>query len=320
MRFPRFPRLPRFAVAVLLIGLAIAVLAWRPQWLLAAEYARLRWLAGAEVKSLTVADHRWAYLEAGSGPPLLLVHGFTGAKEHWLPLMAQLAGQFHVIAPDLPGWNASERVPGADYGVAAQAARLHQFIAALGDERVILEPVIQEPVILVGHSMGGQISGLLAADHPEQVQRLVLMASAGVPFADNAFSREVASGSNPFAVHNRAELHRQMAWVFSTPPFLPWPVDVALARQRAANAGFESAVLARIIAADQRYALAERLADIRVPVLLLWCRQDRVIDVSALRALRAGLADNRSVVLEGCGHMPMLERPNAVAKAIAAWP
>lgn len=303
-------RLPRFAAAVLLVALAIAMLAWRPQWLLAAEYARLRWLAGAEVKSLTVADHRWAYLEAGSGPPFLLVHGFTGAKEHWLPLMAQLAGQFHVIAPDLPGWNASERVPAADYGVIAQAERLHQFIAALGDERVIL----------VGHSMGGHIGGLVAADHPEQVQRLVLMASAGVPFADNAFSRALGAGENPFAVHDRAELHRQMALVFSTPPFLPWPVDVALARQRAANAGFENAVLAKISAADQRYALAARLADIRVPVLLLWCRQDRVIDVSALRAFRAGLADSRSVVLEGCGHMPMMERPNAVAKAIAAWP
>src|SRR3546814_8462334 len=80
-----------------------------------------------------------------------------------------LADRFHLIAPDLPGWNASERLPGADYGVIAQAARLHAFIAALGDG----------PVIVVGHSMGGHISGLLAADHPEQVQRLVLMSSAG---------------------------------------------------------------------------------------------------------------------------------------------
>src|SRR3546814_6292961 len=82
-------------------------------------------------------------------------------RSHWLPLMAQLADRFHLIAPDLPGWNASERKPGADYGVIAQAGRLHRFIAALGDA----------PVIVVGHSMGGHISGLLAADHPEQVQR-----------------------------------------------------------------------------------------------------------------------------------------------------
>src|SRR3546814_17156900 len=64
-------------------------------------------------------------------------------RSHWLPLMTQLADRFHLIAPDLPGWNASERLPGADYGVIAQAARLHAFIAALGDG----------PVIVVGHSM-----------------------------------------------------------------------------------------------------------------------------------------------------------------------
>lgn len=300
----------KLALAGLLIAIAVAATAWRPQWLLAAEYARLRWLAGAEVVSLSAAGHRWQYLEAGSGPTVVLVHGFTGAKEHWLPLMAQLSARFHLIAPDLPGWNASERQPGADYGVIAQADRLHAFIAALGDE----------PVIVVGHSMGGHISGLLAADHPGQVQRLVLMSSAGVPFTDNAFSIAVRAGGNPFAVHNRADLHRQMALVFSTPPFLPWPADLALARQRAANADFESAVLAKISAPEQRYALAARLPDIRMPVLLLWCRQDRVIDVSAMHAFRAGLPDSRSVVLEGCGHMPMMERRDAVAKAIAAWP
>lgn len=303
-------RVRHFAAAVLLIAVAIAVLAWRPQWVLAAEYARLRWLADAEVKTLSAAGHRWQYLETGSGPTVMLVHGFTGAKEHWLPLMAQLSGRFRVIAPDLPGWNASERQPGADYGVIAQAARLRAFIAALSDESVIL----------VGHSMGGHISGLLAADHPAQLQRLVLMSSAGVPFTDNDFTRGVGAGENPFAVRNRADLHRQMALVFSTPPFLPWPADLALARQRAADADFENAVLAKISAPEQRYALAARLADIQMPVLLLWCRQDRVIDVSAVHAFRAGLADSRSVVLEGCGHMPMMERPKAVAKAIAAWP
>lgn len=298
------------ALAGLLIAVAVAAAAWRPQWLLAAEYARLRWLTSADVESLSAAGHRWQYLEAGSGPTVVLVHGFTGAKEHWLPLMAQLSARFHLVAPDLPGWNASERQPGADYGVIAQAERLQAFIAALGNE----------PVILVGHSMGGHISGLLAADHPEQLQRLVLMSSAGVPFTDNDFIRSVAAGNNPFAVHNRADLHRQMALVFSTPPFLPWPADLALARQRAADADFENAVLAKISAPDQRYALATRLPDIQMPVLLLWCRQDRVIDVSAMHAFRAGLTESRSVVLEGCGHMPMMERPKAVAKAIAAWP
>lgn len=292
-------------LALLLIAL-VALLGWQPQWLLATEYARLRWLAGAQRHTLQAAGHRWAYVEAGQGATVVLVHGFTGAKEHWLPLMRLLAADYRVIAPDLSGWNDSERQGDADYGVHSQAERLSEFLVALGPD----------PVSLVGHSMGGHIAGLLAASHPTQVRRLVLMSSAGVPFKPNAFTAAVEAGENPMRVRNRAELHRQLALVFSTPPLLPWPVDLALARQRAANADFESAVLREISAPEQRYALAARLSAVSMPVLLLWCRQDQAIDVSAIDAFAAGLPDSGSVILDGCGHMPMMERPAEVAAAL----
>lgn len=297
-----------WVLATLLLAL-FALLAWRPQLALSAEYARLRWLAGARPHTVIAAGHRWAYLEAGHGPTLVLVHGFTGAKEHWLPLMRLLATDYRVIAPDLAGWNDSEREPGADYGVLTQAERLSAFLVALGSE----------PVLLVGHSMGGHIAGLLAATHPSQVQRLVLMSSAGVPFKSNAFTRQIEAGANPMQVRSRAQLHRQMALVFSDPPFLPWPVDLALARQRAANAEFESAVLREISSPEQRYALAARLPAVTLPVLLLWCRQDQAIDVTAIDAFAAGLPDSRSVILERCGHMPMMERPADVAAALRTF-
>jgi len=302
------PTRPWFGLAALLLAL-LALLAWRPQLLLSAEYARLRWLAGARQHTLIAAGHRWAYVEAGHGPTLVLVHGFTGAKEHWLPLMRRLAADYRVIAPDLAGWNDSERQPGTDYGVLTQAERLRAFLEALGPD----------PVLMVGHSMGGHIAGLLAATHPAQVRRLVLMASAGVPFKANAFTTQIEAGVNPMQVLSRAQLHRQMALVFSEPPFLPWPVDLALARQRAANADFESAVLREISSPAQRYALAARLPEVTLPVLLLWCRQDQAIDVSAIDTFAAGLPDRRSVILDGCGHMPMLERPAEVATALRSF-
>lgn len=298
--------LARIGIVVALLA-AIVVLA-RPQWLLAAEFARQRWLAGAELRVTEAAGHRWVWLEAGHGPPMLLVHGFTGSKENWLPLMALLRDRYHLIAPDLPGWNASERQAGADYGVRAQVQRLAAFIDALQ----------LPPVYLVGHSMGGHISGLLAAEHPEQVERLALLASAGVPFKDNAFAAAVRAGGDPFSVRDRADLHRQLALVFEQPPFVPWPLDAALARQRRADADFERAVLARITAEDERYALQARLADIRMPVLLLWCAHDRVIDPSAMRVFAAGLTDSRSALLADCGHMPNMERPAQVAAQLVA--
>lgn len=303
----------RIAIAVSL-GLALATVgtaAWMPERVLQAEFARQRWLAGAQVQSLIAAEHRWVYLEAGQSPsddrPLIvLVHGFTGSKENWLPLMRRLAAHYRVIAPDLPGWGESERIAGADYGPSAQAERLLAFLAALK----------QTPALLVGHSMGGQIVGLLAARHPNVAPRIVLMSSAGVRFGDNEFGREVLAGGNPFEVKTRDELHRYLRIVFADPPFVPWPADEAMVRQRRADAGFEQQVLTAIGRGPEAFALQAELGEIRAPVLLLWCRDDKVIDVSAAEIFHQGLAQSRTVLLAGCGHMPMMAQPDNVAEAM----
>lgn len=302
----------RWLVAVgAIVIMAIAMLAWQPQWLLAAEYARLRWLAGASEHALNAADHHWAYLESGraDAPLIVLVHGFTGIKESWLPLMAKMRRDFRLIAPDLAGWNASSRQPGGDYGVAAQAERLAAFIEALD----------VAPALLVGHSMGGHIAGVLAADRPDLVPRLVLMSSAGVRFRDTDFTSRLSASGHPFAVSDRASFDRYLKLVFSHPPFIPWPVDVALIRQRRNNDGFERMVLEQITREPEVFSLQSRLRALTMPVGLIWCRDDRVIDLSAGLLLSAALPQARLVVLEGCGHMPQMELPSQTAAALAAF-
>lgn len=295
-------------LAVILVGLiaayGLAGSLW-PGWVLQVEYGRLRWLAQAEVRELRVGDHRWSYLEAGRGPLLVLLHGFTGNKETWLPLMRELRQDYRVVAPDLPGWNASQRVEGANYGVAAQAERTAHFLAAL-----------DAPLVLLGgHSMGGHIAGLVAAEQPERVPRLLLMSSAGTEFEENDFLREVMAGGHPYEVTNRQQLHRQLSLVFTDPPFLPWPADAAIARQRALDLPQEREVLA-LARGPEATLLQQRLAQVTMPTLLLWCRDDRVIDVSAEAVFRAGLPRSRSVILEGCGHMPLMAAPGEVAQAL----
>lgn len=293
------------------IALILAFLSWRPQVVLESEYARLRWLAGASEQSLDAAGHHWSYLEAGpaDAPTMVLVHGFTGNKESWLPLMRELRRNYRVIAPDLPGWNESSREPDADYGIAAQAGRLAAFIEALGPT----------PALLVGHSMGGHISGVMAAGRPDLAPRLALMSSAGVRFRGNEFTSALSASGHPFAVTDRASLHRYLALVFTTPPFLPWPADLALVRQRRADIDFERAVLARITSESEVFLLQSLLPELRQPVGLLWCRDDRVIDLSAGLLLSAMLPQSRLAVLEGCGHMPQMEAPVQTAAALRAF-
>jgi pimeloyl-ACP methyl ester carboxylesterase len=293
-------------MAALLFVLAFLLIGWlKPDWFLRAEFARQRLMAHASVHEVQVGDHRWTYLESGEGPLIVLLHGFTGSKENWLPLMRELKGH-RVIAPDLPGWGESERKAGADYGPLAQAERLHAFLATLGSK----------PALVVGHSMGGQILGLLAVAHPDDVGPIALMSSAGVAFKENEFGREVLAGKNPFQVTTRADVHRYLGIVFTDPPFVPWPVDAALAQRRAKDAAFEQSVLDRIGRGPEALRLQSQLGAIKSPVLLLWCRDDRVIDVSAAKVFADGLHNGKTVILEGCGHMPLMAAPEAVAQAL----
>ena len=294
------------AIAMLMLAAFIAVGSTAPDWLLRAEFARERWHAGLHARTRQVAGQRWAYVEAGEGPLLVLVHGYTGSKENWFPLAGELKTQFHVLAPDLPGWGESERQTGADYGYVAQSERLAQFIRIIGGGR---------PVALVGHSMGGGIVALIAARHPELVSRLVLMDASGVHFRDNAFGLAVSRGEQPFAVADANGLHRYLGTVFANPPWVPWPIDAALIARRRRDAGFERDVLRAISGPDAFLPGREAIA-IRAPTLLLWCRADRVIDASAatLYATRIPLA--HTLLMDGCDHMPMLERSTETANAL----
>jgi abhydrolase domain-containing protein 6 len=317
------------------LGLAAAtvgVAAWAPGLVLSAEFARQRLAAGAQRYAIQLAGHRWSYLDAGRAKParrsrrngkdlvlpapakpvIVLVHGFTGAKENWLPLMREMARDYRLIAPDLPGWGDSERLGAADYGASAQVERLAVFLRALPGMTGTDGP----PALLVGHSMGGQIVGLLAARHPELVARIALISASGVLFDENEFGRGVLAGDNPFGVGSRAELHRYLRIVFKQPPFVPWPFDEAMVHRRRDDATFEQRVLDDIGRGPGAFALQEELPAIRAQVLLLWGRDDRVIDPSAVKIFQAGLGRSHTILLNACGHMPMMEHAEETATAL----
>jgi abhydrolase domain-containing protein 6 len=301
------------------IGISVATVSTAllmPEQFLQAEFARLRWLAGADVHSKIIAndpDYKWVYLRAGfsdensSDKPLIfLIHGYTGSKENWLPMMRELGKKYRVIAPDLPGWGETTRLENADYGVIAQSERLARFIESFNGT----------PSVVVGHSMGGHIAGLMAAKKPELISKLVLMSAAGVEFEQNDFARSVLKGGNPFEVKTREQFHAQMRLVFTEPPFVPWPFDEAMVQRRRKDAVFEAKVLDSIGRGPDVLALQSEMQKIRSPTLLLWCKDDRVIDVSAVPIFLAGIAGSQALILEGCGHMPMMAKPKEVTDGI----
>lgn len=294
--------------ALVAVTVVVGIYGFKPDWLLSAELSRQAFVAGVERREQTVGDHTWVWFERGLGPPLVLVHGFTGSKENWLPMVAELSRRHRVIVPDLPGWGESTRLDGADYGIAAQALRLAGFLDALE----------VRGVALVGHSMGGAISGVVAARHGERLAMLGLMNSAGVSFKPNEFARRVLAGDLPFNVDDRAGWAVLMNELFVEQPFLPARLaDVLIERNRESH-DFHRRVMERL-RGDEQLLLEQNLGAIKVPTLVVWCDGDRVLDVSAVETLARGLALAELVTLNGCGHMPMMERPFDTALAIDAF-
>ncbi|KRA17467.1 alpha/beta hydrolase [Lysobacter sp. Root604] len=313
-------RRARLAAALVAAALfaTVAALLWRdPYRVVLADYNRQRIVAGLSRDSLKLDDHRWVYAyddEAPAGAPVVvMVHGFTGSKENWYPLAQRLRGRYRLLIPDLPGWGESQRRDGGDYGFVAQSARLARFIEQVARPR-------GDEVVLLGHSMGGGIAALTAARYPRAVDRLGLFDAAGVRFRDNRFGVQVLAGHNPFAVADDVTLQRYLDTVFydaAAKPTIPWPADEIYIARRKRDAAFEQTVLNRIGRGPERFLPGEEAARIRQPTLLLWCRQDAVIDASAMALYAARMPQARQVLLDGCGHMSPVERPDAVAQAVA---
>lgn len=315
----RFPRRTLKAVALLaaVFVCAVAVWLWRdPLGLIHAEFARQRWAAGLSLRQTQVAGHRWVYAvreaDKADAPTVVMIHGFTGSKENWYPLAERLRGRYRLVIPDLPGWGDSERIKGQDYGFVAQSERVAAFIDQVAKRQ-------GSQVVLLGHSMGGGIVALTAADHPQSVARVGLFDAAGVRFKDNAFGIEVLAGKNPFGVEDDASLKRYLDTVFyidAAKPSIPWPASRAVIGWRKQQAPFEQSVLDRIGRSDERFLPGQAAARIRQPALLLWCRQDAMIDASAMDLYAAQMPQASKVLLDGCGHMSIVEKPDEIAAAV----
>src|SRR5690349_18237574 len=126
-------------------------------------------MAEARPRTVDVHGQPMNFIEAGSGPVLLLVHGMAGTCDHWESVAEPLAMKHTVIAPDFPGHGASAP-GGGDYSLGGLAGGLRDLLLTLGHERATL----------VGHSLGGGVAMQFTYQFPEMVERLALVSSGGL--------------------------------------------------------------------------------------------------------------------------------------------
>jgi pimeloyl-ACP methyl ester carboxylesterase len=241
----------------------------------------------------------------GDGPPLLFVHGLGALWQSWLLNIPAFMQTHRVVAVDLPGHGRSE-MPIAEISIQNYA----KTVDALCD---LLDV---EPTAIVGNSMGGFIGAELALSYSTRVSRLVLISAAGLstehynrqPIAAVARTWALLSaavGSQVDAIARRPRLRRiAMGSIFRYPEKLSGPLVIELVTD-AAGPGIIPALEALV-----RYSFRDRLAEIEIPVLIVWGENDILVPVDDAEEYERLIGENaRTVTFTDTGHVPMIERP-----------
>jgi pimeloyl-ACP methyl ester carboxylesterase len=242
----------------------------------------------------TVLGLRTRYLVSGSGPPVLVLHGWGASIEAVYPIVTGLASISTVYALDLPGFGESQ-LPPQPWGVEDFQA----FVAAFMDQLAIERPTI------VGHSNGGRIAIRMAATEPARASRLVLVDSAGIrPKRTLRWYRRVAM----------AKLGKHAARLLGPPGERLRTLLVARAGSSDyLAAGAMQPTLVKLVNADLRPFLAQ----VEVPALLVWGSEDADTPPSAGREMERLIPDAGLVVLEGAGHYSYLDQPARFARIVS---
>jgi pimeloyl-ACP methyl ester carboxylesterase len=240
----------------------------------------------------------------GDGPALVLVHGLGATRAIWRHVLGLLPGT--VVALDVPGFGAS---PAAGPGFV-----LEEVADAIAAE-------LPEAFDLVGHSLGGAVALTLAARHPERVRRLVLVAPAGLrPYPAVVGGVAGALSESVNALRRAGAPLADLAWgrrvllgVGTRDPAALAPSEVRMLVGASRGATRVRAALATVAATDLRPALRS----LPLPVGAVWGSHDRVIPRGSLDALRSCRPEAPVEIVARAGHIPMIERPQAFAGALA---
>jgi pimeloyl-ACP methyl ester carboxylesterase len=244
---------------------------------------------------------RYVYLEGGRGEPLLLLHGFGANKDNFVRVAKYLTPRYRVIIPDHIGFGESAKPANADYTPRAQAERLRALARTLGASKLHLG----------GNSMGGHIALTYAALYPKEVASLWLLAPAGVWSAPPSEMRKriEQGGENPMIVKNEEEFARLIAGVTAVPLPIPRRFLDVVAQERIKNHDLEQRIFKQL-AED---SVEQRVRGLAVPALIVWGAQDRVLHPASAGILQMLLTRSEVVLMQGVGHIPMLEQPEKSA-------
>jgi pimeloyl-ACP methyl ester carboxylesterase len=250
--------------------------------------------ANAVEKDVKVYGQKIHYMEAGSGPAVILLHGLGGDLTNWASTMGPVSAKYRVIVPDQIGFGRSDK-PLINYRVGTLVDFLDGFCKELKIEKASL----------VGNSLGGWTAAAFALAHPEKVDRLVLVDAAGFAL-EKDFDTRTLNGLNPSTREGMAQVlsiimyNKQM---FANPAV----IDAAFARKIMAGDGYTIQRFVDSIAHGED-VLDNRLSSIKQPTLMVWGKQDALTPLALGERFNKEIAGSELFVIDKCGHVPQMEK------------
>ena len=247
-------------------------------------------------------------LDMGDGPPLVFVHGLSGCWQNWLLQLPEFAAEHRVIAVDLPGFGQSP-MPREDISISGYGRWLDALLSELDIEAAAV----------VGNSMGGFIAAETAIKFPHRVERLVLVAAAGLSIEhqrDERILRFLEVTENiaqyvgaHFLSKSDALVRRRRGrkLLMSIVAAHPEDLDPRLTKEQISGANKPGFVPA--LDALTNYPIRDRISEIGCPTLIVWGPKDKLVPIKDAHEFDRLIPDSKLLIYEDTGHVPMLERP-----------
>ena len=269
-------------------------------------------------QTVQVIEHQMAYLDVGQGQPVILIHGFGGSMWHWEYQYLSLAQSHRIIIPDLIGSGFSDKPE-----VVYSPEQLVQFFLEFMDALEITHAT------LIGNSMGAGLSMAMALDHPERVDRLVLISGFPAqvePSLASSQYRQFLHYRPPLLVANignhlagRGTTERLLREIIYQPELISASVIERSFQNRKREGMLPPlySLLNHIDTWEERYG--QRIANISHPILLLWGDHDRVFPLEVGQQVKKLLPQAEWHVIRDAGHLPQWEQPHIVNPLILSF-
>jgi pimeloyl-ACP methyl ester carboxylesterase len=259
-----------------------------------------------------IENVNYHYLEyPGTGQDVFLLHGFASSTYTWEKIIPYLTGQgYHVWALDMKGFGWSDKPKHAKYDTITLMQEVNTWMDVMG----------LKDVVFVGNSLGGAIAILMALEHPDKTDRIVLIDSAGYPIKKPFI---IKMAKLPFAAEimrlffGRCVVKSTLKEVmYNDEKVTKETIEAYFRRMCTENAIHAQTALAKSFDFEALSSYAERIPDIKNRTLIIWGENDSWIPLESGHRFNKDLSHSTLVILPECGHVPQEEKPEQTAKII----